>query len=68
MSHRLLTVRACEQHPSDSAIMAEFPGVFTTGTSRIAVPLAAERTNGEREKLPADFTESGKICEENKRQ
>lgn len=61
MSHKLLTVRACKQHPADSAIMAEFPGVFTSGTSRIAVP-AVGRTKGDGENLPADFTEGGKIC------
>ena len=61
MTH-LLTVKACEQTPGDLAIMAEFPGVFTTGTQRVGVPGAAERTNGEREILPADFTEGGKKC------
>ena len=40
MTH-LLTVKACEQTPGDSAIMAEFPGVFTTGTQRVGVPGAA---------------------------
>lgn len=63
MTHKLLTLRACEQTYQDSAIMAEFPGVFTTGTSRIAVPVLDERTKGEWEKLPAEFTEDGKKCE-----
>ena len=61
----LLTVKACEQTPGDLAIMAEFPGVFTTGTQRVGVPEPVERpqrTNGERENLPADFTEGGKKC------
>ena len=59
---RLVVIPASRQSDGDLAIMAEFPGVFTTGTQRVGVPGAAERTNGEREILPVDFTEGGKKC------
>ena len=53
---RLLTVRACEQTPGDLAIMAEFPGVFTTGTQRVGVPerRSEQKANGKfyRQILP----------------
>lgn len=44
MTYVLATVKASEQTPGDSAIMAEFPGVFTTGTMRTAMPEQGEET------------------------
>jgi hypothetical protein len=63
MTYELLTLAACEQTQGDRAIMALFPGVFTTGTSRCAVP-ADGRTKGDGENLPVEFTEGGKKCSE----
>jgi hypothetical protein len=58
MSYQVLTLPACEQTEGDRAIMARFPGVFTSGTSTCAMT-SEEMANWQI--LPADSTEPGKI-------
>jgi hypothetical protein len=54
MSYQVLVLPACEQTEGDRAIMARYPGVFTTGTSRMAMT-SEEMANWQI--LPEETTE-----------